>query len=395
MNDDTEHLIDTGLLTWASETQAKYLHAVNRFGGYRAAARGLGLAGHSKIVGSMQALARHAAARGYAPDNDLRHTAAPGFLTKRVSTYYRATDETPGQWHIQEPDKAQALVAIKEWLASLTEDVRGLAPIVPAPAVSDDDLMVVIPMGDPHFGMYAWKDEAGEDFDLDIAERITKAAVDDLVRRSPPAATGVLLNLGDMFHADTNAGTTTKGTPQDVDGRSQKVMQVGLRTMNYCVLRMLEKFSKVIVRNDPGNHDENASFALAIAMDCYFHNEPRVTVDLSPAIHWYLKFGKVMIGSTHGDKAKMEALPGIMFTDQRRNMADVEYCYWYCGHIHTSKRHEATGCVIEYFRTLAPGNAWSTGAGYRAGRDMNAIVLHREYGEWDRMLSPIRLLEAA
>lgn len=250
-------------------------------------------------------------------------------------------------------------------------------------------------MGDPHFGMYAWKDEAGDDFDLTIAERITTAAVDSLIDRAPSARTGILLNLGDMFHADSNSGLTTKGTPQDVDSRWQKVMQVGLRTMTYCVLRMKAKFQDVIVRVDPGNHDKHAAFALAMALDCMFREDDRVTVDLSPAEHWYYKFGKVMIGSTHGDGAKPEALPGIMAVDQRKNLADVEYCYWYCGHVHTSKVHEGPGCIVEYFRTLAPGNAWSTGAGYRAGRDMRCIVIHREYGEWDRAIAPIRLIEKA
>lgn len=393
MNDD-QPIIDTGLLPWATATQRKYLESVNLLGGYRKAAAAHGIANHSTLVRSIQGLQRRAALHGYAPANDLTHVAAPGFLTKRVSTYHQRTDTAPAQWHIQEPDKAQAFAVIREWIEGLTEDIQPRAPVVP-PSYTDSDLMCVIPMGDPHFGMYAWKDEAGEDFDLGIAERITCAAVSSLVASAPDAGTGVLLNLGDMFHADNESNQTARsGNALDVDTRWPRVMQIGLRAMEYCVERMLEKFSKVIVRVCKGNHDGHSSFALALALDRAFRNEPRVTVDLSPATHWYLKFGSVMIGSTHGDTTRMNDLPGVMFTDQRKNLADVDHCYWYCGHIHHEKVQEFPGVVVEYFRTLAPRDAWHSASGYRAGRDMRLIVLHRRFGEIARNRRDIAMIEA-
>jgi hypothetical protein len=390
--DDT-FIIDPGLLKWASETQKATLAAVNLHGGYRAAARVLGV-NHSNLIRAMRALEHRAAAQGYAPGYDLTHAAAPGFLTKRVSTYYRATPDTPGQWHIQEPEKAAAFEAIREFIAALAEDVRGLSPRSPEPTHTNEDLLVVYPMGDPHFGMYAWKDEAGEDFDLAIAERITNAAMDGLVDTAPPAATAIILNLGDMFHADNESNLTARsGNVLDVDTRWQRVMQIGLRSMVYCIRRARQKHARVIVRINKGNHDTHSGFALALALDAYFANDPGVELDLSPAVHWYFQWGKVLIGSTHGDTTKMVDLPGVMTSDQRKAWGESDYCYWYCGHIHHDKVQEYPGVTVEYFRTLAPRDAWHAGQGYRAGRDMQCIIHHRRFGEIGRHRRGIAMIE--
>jgi hypothetical protein len=50
------------------------------------------------------------------------------------------------------------------------------------------------------------------------------------------------------------------------------------------------------------------------------------------------------------------------------------------------------GVLIEWFRTLAPRDAWATGAGYRSGRDMYAVIHHKEYGEVERHRCDIAML---
>jgi len=125
----------------------------------------------------------------------------------------------------------------------------------------------------------------------------------------------------------------------------------------------------------------------------YFNNNPRVKVDLSPAEHWYFKFGKVLIGATHGDKSKFSAMPGIMACDRPQDWGQTTYRYWYQGHIHHKHVEEFPGCVVEAFRTLAARDAWHSGQGYRAGRDMCAIVHHKNRGEIERHTCDIGALE--
>jgi hypothetical protein len=48
----------------------------------------------------------------------------------------------------------------------------------------------------------------------------------------------------------------------------------------------------------------------------FFHNEPRVEVDLSRMAYRYLRFGKVLIGGHHGHGAKPADLPLLMAVDR-------------------------------------------------------------------------------
>ena len=219
-------------------------------------------------------------------------------------------------------------------------------------------------------------------------------AVDRLVESSPAADIAVILPLGDVFHANDQTNVTPKNKNQlDVDGRFVKVLGVGIQTYRHAILRALEKHAKVVVRFVGGNHDPHAIWALAFSIAAYFDNEPRVEVDLSPADFWFYRFGSVLIGSTHGDKTKTEQLLGVMATDRAQDWGATKHRYWYTGHIHHSRVVELPGVVCESFRTLAARDAWSAGHGYRAGRDMRAIVLHRDHGEIERHRCDVGMLE--
>jgi hypothetical protein len=140
----------------------------------------------------------------------------------------------------------------------------------------------------------------------------------------------------------------------------------------------------VIVKAVPGNHDPQAIWALAFTLSAYFSNEPRVEVDLGPSKFWFYRFGKVLLGSTHGDTAKPEQLGAIMACDRAEDWGKTKYRYFYTGHIHSSNKKEFPGMVWESFRTLAAQDSYAAGHGYRAGRDMLAIVHHKDWGEVER-----------
>lgn len=336
--------------------------------------------------------ARRAAMQGFAPEHDMTHTAPSPFVVKGVSTYYDKAGNRAGQWVKTKLSEELAEQAIKDFITYLTEDIKGLSPLGNTPEYCEADLLVVYPMGDPHLGLYSYAAETGDNFNLDIAERYLCAAVDRLVASAPSAETALIAELGDFFHADNDRNQTKSGHALDVDTRWSKVMQVGLRTMVYSVRRALEKHLRVVVRIVKGNHDGHSSFALALALDAFFSNNPRVIIDLSPAAHWYYQHGKVLIGITHGDTSKMAALPGVMAADVPEKWGTSRFRYWYQGHIHHEDKKEFPGVVVEAFRTLAAKDAWHAAQGYRAGRDMRCIVHHREFGEIERHRCDISML---
>lgn len=377
----------------ATLRQREYLDAIEAHGTASKAARMLKVS-HGTISNAIEALKRKAARLGHAPGH-FNDGVASGFLMGKVTVQRAADGSVERTWERQSPEQAAREELLREFAQSLGESVKGLAPVSKAPRHAANDLMCVYPWGDPHFGMYAWWQDAGADFDLDIAERLTNGAVDRLVASAPVGSVGMLLNLGDMFHADNQRNVTNSGHQLDVDGRWAKVQQVGLRSMIHCIRRMLEKHSKVIVRINKGNHDGHSSYALSLMLSCYFHNEPRVAVDLSPGVCWYHQFGQVLIGSTHGDTIKGKDMGAVMAADMPKQWGTSSHRYWFVGHVHHKDVKEYPGVIVEYVRTLAARDAWHQGQGYRAGRDMQLVVFHQEHGEVERhrcdvgMLSPM------
>lgn len=354
------------------------VQALQEHGSQSAAANALGIARTT-----FQDRLRMAARRGIAPGHWESGT-APGFSIGKVTIQRGPSGQVERTWERQHPEAEASQAAFDAAIRDLCERIPPL-PVIPAPRSVDNDYLNLFPMGDPHFGLRSWRPETGEDFNLEKAEAMTFGAIDRLVARVPPAGTGLLLNLGDYFHADDSSNRTPRGQNQlDVDGRFQKIASVGFRAMVRCIERMLETHDKVIVRNNPGNHDPHQARMLNIAVEARFHDNPRVFVDPSPSVFYYYRFGKTLIGSTHGDGAKLADLPLIMARDAKHDWAASDFRVWHVGHFHHNQKlaqKDLVGCEVETHRTLAAGDAWHHGQGYRSLRDMKVISYHRELGE--------------
>jgi hypothetical protein len=373
-----------GLRPFATERQREYLDALEVHGSARKVGAALGVH-HESVSKSIRALVREAARRGYSPSHDMTHVVPDGFTVKGVSTYYDAEGKPRGQWVKSRADETAMLDRLADLVSGLAEAVDGKFKATPAPAEVTDDLLTVYPLGDPHIGMYAWGEQSGEDFDLDVAERDLRGAMVRLVASSPPSRQCIILNLGDYLHGDSPSNMTARsGNTLDIDTRWEKVMRVGARLMFWLVEHALTKHETVIVRNVQGNHDDTSSFALSLVLEAYFRNEPRVRIETSPNPFWYYRFGKVLIGATHGHSVKQADLPNIMAADRAADWGETTQRHWYTGHIHHKDTKEFYGVMCESFRTLAASDAWHHASGYRSGRDMHAIVHHREWGEVER-----------
>lgn len=377
----------------ATPEQAAKIRARIEYGNNVAAAKSLGC---SEIVvrRAVKNVSERAARLGHAPGHFVSGV-APGYALGKVTVQRNAGGDVERTWERQSPSAMLAEEILREWIEGLC-DSAAPAPAIPGPVVSDIDLLAVYPLGDPHFGMLSWAKETGENFDLGIAHQLTTAAIDRLVSSSPAAHTGMLLNLGDLFHADDSTNRTrNSGAQLDVDGRFPRIAVVALDAMVHCINRLREKHARVIVRNNRGNHDPHQAFMLSVALNAHFRNDPRVKIDMSPASFYYYRFGKVLIGSTHGDGAKLDELPSIMADDMPEDWGATRYRAWHCGHFHHDQAKEYRGVTVETHRTLAAKDSWHTHMGYRSGRDMKAIIYHREFGEITRIRCGIQMLEAA
>jgi len=373
-------------------TQRRLIEALIAADGHRAAAADqLGIT-ERNLYNGLARIKRKAAARGFAPDNDMTKVAAPGFLVKGTSTLYDADGEQKAQW-VKTTATADRDERLRESITEAFEDWRGVGRIAAAPKHTTDELLSIYPMGDPHLGLYTWGEETGDDFNLDIAETNLCEAVKRLVACSPKSQTCILLNLGDFFHSDTQDNRTARsGHALDVDTRWSKVLRAGVRAMMTCIEAAAKKHEKVIVKNLIGNHDDHTSQMLGLALALFYEGNERVEIHDNPGKFWFHRFGHVLIGAGHGDTTKPAQLPGIMATDRAEDWGKTRHRYFYTGHIHTQNVAEYPGCIWESFKTMAAKDAWTAAKGYRSGRDMYCIVHHQDHGEVERHRVDVAML---
>lgn len=373
--------------------QLEFLDALEDGSSVRQASDKLGIA-YRNGFRLLQRLKASAARQGMAPENDMTKPVPDGFVVSGVSTYYNEEGQAIGQWVKSRLIESDKLAKLQEAIADSVAEYKGrYRPIkYKRPKDVDEDIVLTIPIGDPHIGMYSWQEETGEDFDVDIAREDLLRAANKLLTIAPPSSKCVIINLGDFFHADNQSNQTSRsGHSLDVDSRWARVLKLGCMIMVDMIKLALAKHPKVEVINAIGNHDDHSSVMLAAFLDAYFSNEDRVTIQPTVSKFHYFKFGKCLVGVTHGDTVKHADLGELMAADRPEDWGATEHRYWYVGHIHHSRKSELLGCTVESFRTLAAKDAWHAAKGYRSGRDMNAIVLHKDFGEIARYRCDIRM----
>lgn len=313
-----------------------------------------------------------------------------------VSTLRDAAGNITAQWTKTAKDHEEREELIKRLVAELPKTIKARKGRIPPPtALMRDDMMAVYPMGDPHVGLLAWQKESGEHFDLAECRTIMTQAMRNLVQRGPRTKTALIINLGDFFHADMGTGATTKGTRVEVDPRTWMVLDVGVGIMIEMIDAALTHHEQVTVDNRIGNHDTHEAVVLAYALREHYRNEPRVHIPPPLTHRSYHLFGCNLIGTTHGDRAKPEALAEIMAAERPSWWGETTNRMWFVGHVHHHSRKDHRGCSVESFRTLAARDGWHAAEGYVAARDMVRITLHKDFGECERSTVNVAALRHA
>lgn len=259
-------------------------------------------------------------------------------------------------------------------------------PPIPSPKAANADLANIFGVPDLHMGQLSWgKETGGGDYDIKIAGATVKSTFARLVSNSPEAAVGVILGLGDNSHTDGYKNVTPQsGHALDADGRYPVILRATIDAFAHAVVTARPRHDHVLVRILPGNHDPQTAIAVSIALEERFRNDPNVTIDASPGVHWWWEWGACFVGGHHGDKTKMKDLPMTMAARNPEAWGRTRFRYIYTGHIHHESAMEIGGVVVESFRAVTALDAYNAGAGYTSGRSMKSITLHREAGEVGR-----------
>lgn len=309
----------------------------------------------------------------------------PGHVVKGESALVDADGREVMKWVKTKAE--QSPIDVAETLKNAFKDYKPAAKRAPAPKAADEDLLTLYPLADFHLGMFSWGAETGTNWDLKIAEKVLGRTMDAVVAGSPRSGTAVVLGGGDLIHSDNQENRTARsGNQLDVDGRYQKIVASASRLVVRKVDACLEHHGKVVVRILKGNHDEHSSIAVAYFLLAWYRNEPRVAVDVDPSLFWWLKFGVVLLGATHGHEAKAKDMPAIMAHRRAPEWGVTKYRHVHTFHLHhTAKiRDTISGVVVETHESPAPQDAWHWGCGYLSGRSMQSITYDSRFGEFSR-----------
>jgi metallophosphoesterase superfamily enzyme len=275
--------------------------------------------------------------------------------------------------------------AVQAMISAASRDIA--RPAGKRPARAKAGVWQVVVVADTHFGAYSWgKTTGGSDYDLGIAEaRVTDAATQLLAAGDTYApARRTIAFLGDLFHFDTPAGTTTSGTPLERDGRLQKVLNVASDVLLGVVEQSAQTApTDVVIVN--GNHDEVLTWGFQRILMERFRRHKGVTIHGEFTGRQYLTHGRNLLGFCHGHKAKAK-LPQIMALEQPLLWSESVYREWHTGHLH----HQAAannkpldtldGVIVRTAPTICPPDDWHSAGGFIGSRQCMETFIYRQEG---------------
>ena len=305
-----------------------------------------------------------------------------GAALKRRSTLVDAEGNVIQSWMIESPEEKERWSMLREQLDEMKKELPRV-PMIPMPDSDiNRDWLFAIPVGDHHTGMLSWKYETGTSYDVDIAEALLAAGTDYLVDPAPNCEHCLLAFLGDYVHYDSLVAMTPQhGNPLDGDGRKAKIVRAANRMMRRMIEKAASKFMYVTVIIEFGNHDPDATLWLMECMRAIYEENPRITIDTNPGAFHYYQFGKNLIATHHGDKVKMEKLPGLVAARMPRMWGETTHRVVWTGHIHHEQVRDYPGCTVESMRVLPPNDAYGHLMGHEPQRGMKSVIFRRQGGE--------------
>ena len=281
------------------------------------------------------------------------------------------------------------VVAMESISKELVEQMKDYAPkytTIKREKVSDPHLLVIDP-ADVHIGKLSRSFETGEDYDSEIAvQRVREGVKGILDKSSGFNIDQILLVIGnDILHIDTPKRTTTSGTPQDTDGMWYENF---LKAKNIYVeiIEMLAPIADVHVTFNPSNHDYTNGFFLADVIRTWFRECKNITFDTSIAHRKYFSYGLNLIGTTHGDGAKMADLGSLMSVEAKDLWTFSKHRYVYTHHVHHKVAKDFINVTVESLRSPSAADSWHHRNGYcGAPKAIEGFIHHPDHGQIARL----------
>lgn len=307
-------------------------------------------------------------------------------IVKGTSTLFDEEGNAKLQWVKTKLDDKLRWQMMLEAIETRCVNVKARKPVpLDTKLTPDSDLCNLVTLTDCHVGALAWDREAGEDWDLKIAQETLTQSFVGMIRAMPPAGTCVINQLGDFLHTDGLAPVTpAHGHILDADSRFQKMAEVAVDILEDVIAAALERHAKVHVIMAEGNHDESSSVWLRVMFKRLFRNEPRITVEDTPLPYYAFQHGNVMLAFHHGHKLRPAALPMWFATKYHQMWGETTARYGHSGHQHHLHEKDEMGMRWMQHPTLAASDAYSARGGWISPREAIGITYDKD-GEASRL----------
>lgn len=360
-------------------TAADYQAARDQYGSNNAAAKALGV-NESTVRRSLENLKRRDPAMQGAMD-----AVNTGMVPSVAWIKTKPTADAPGFSVMLRGASGEDPETTAERIKDALADLDAIKP-VPAPTYVEADLCTLYPIADVHVGMRAWAKEVGEAYDTDMAAERLVSWVGQCVAASPAAHTAIVLDVGDLTHADDNSNQTPRSKHQlDVDTRHFRTLDATIQALAVCTELALAKHQRVIVRILPGNHNINSYMAVMFALAERFRDNDRVSVQKVPGEFFVYEFGKVLLAAHHGDKAKADRMVHFLADQYAEMWGRTKHRFLFTGHLHHHKSQDIGGVQWEQLRAVTPRDAYAVSHAYTARAQLQAITFDRNRGEVSRV----------
>jgi len=279
-------------------------------------------------------------------------------------------------------------IKIEQTFERLIEEFKDYSPVYPTierDKIKDGHLLVVDP-ADIHIGKLCRAFETGQEYNSQIAVKRVKEGVQGLLNKSQGFNIDkILLVIGnDILNTDTPRRQTTSGTPQDTDGMWYDNFLDGVR-LYIDLIEMLMQVADVHVTFNPSNHDYTSGFYLAQLIATHFRQSDNITFDVSISHRKYFTYGLNLIGSTHGDGAKINDLP-LLMAHEAIDWGKCKHRYIYTHHVHHKTAKDIMSVCVESLRSPSGADSWHYRNGYiHAPQAVEGFIHHPLHGQIARL----------
>ncbi len=205
-------------------------------------------------------------------------------------------------------------------------------------------------------------------------------------------ASKLLLGIGnDYFNSDTTDDKTTAGTPQNNDTRFKEVYLWGKIGYMRLIETAKEYFDEVILKGNPGNHDEKSSYSLLTFLYYIYDlmKDKKVKINITYEDLRFTTgyvFGDNLIVFSHGKSPEGKSLNDQRLAEAVRNYFPNEFhqakrVYVFAGHLHKDSKYTYGNVTIIRTAALTGVENWHYSNSYIADRQGHSLyVIDKERG---------------